>query len=53
MLNIGDTIKCSAEEITEIMVTLENMGYGTEFLYEKDGEHGLWLEIIKVPKELF
>ena len=48
MLKKGDTIKChDEEEIIYLSTVLEKEGYTTDFLYEKDGEKGLWLEIIK------
>ena len=31
-------------------VTCEK-GIETDFLYEKDGEHGLWLEIVEVMED--
>lgn len=51
MLKKGDTIKCSSsDEAVDLMHTLDLEGYNTDFLYEKDGEKGLWLEILEVPK---
>ena len=48
MLKKGDTIKCSNEkECLSYMQELESEGYSTDFLYEKDGEKGLWIEITK------
>ena len=48
MLKKGDTIKCHDEdEIIYLMGVLEREGYGTDFLYELNGEKGLWLEITK------
>ena len=48
MLKKGDTIKCHDEkEIIYLMGVLEKEGYCTDFLYEKDGTKGLWLEITK------
>ena len=48
MLKKGDTIKChDAEELLYLMKELEKEGYGTDFLYTKDGKEGLWLEITK------
>lgn len=48
MLKKGDTIKChDGEELLDLMKELEKEGYGTDFLFEKDGEKGLWLEITK------
>ena len=32
------------------MHTLDLEGYNTDFLYEKDGEIGLWIVILGVPK---
>ena len=29
------------------MMALEEEGYGTEFMYEKDGEKGYWIVITK------
>lgn len=46
-LKKGDTIKCSKGEIIGIMMALEEEGYGTEFMYEKDGEKGYWIVITK------
>ena len=48
MFKKGDTIKChDEEEILYLMKELEKEGYETDFLFEKDGEKGLWLEITK------
>lgn len=48
-LQVGDTIKChDAEEMIEYMYGLMEQGIETDFLYEKDGEKGLWLEVVKV-----
>lgn len=48
LLKKGDTIKCNDEkEIISLMGELEKEGYMTDFLYEKDGQKGLWLEITK------
>ena len=49
MLNVGDTIKCAnAEDMVDTMQKLANENIQTDFLYEKDGETGLWLEVVKV-----
>ena len=51
MLQVGDTIKCStSDEMIYLMNQLAKENIETDFLYEKDGERGLWLEIIKVGK---
>jgi hypothetical protein len=42
-----DTIKCSdAVEIIEVHHSLSIQGYKTDFLYEKDGKRGCWIEIL-------
>lgn len=49
-MNIGDTIKCNdADDMIETMSKLSKDGIESEFLYEKDGIKGLWLEIVAVP----
>ena len=49
MLKVGDTIKCAdAEDMISTMQELAKCDIETDFLYEKDGEKGLWLEVIKV-----
>ena len=49
MLKVGDAIKChDKDEMVEVMQKLANEDIFTEFLYEKDGEQGLWLIIEKV-----
>lgn len=52
MLKVGDTIKCSsAEEAVNHMTALEKEGVETDFLYEKDGEKGIWLEVQKATEK--
>ena len=47
VLKSGDTIKCSDEEdMIKTMNELEKYDIQTDFLYEKDGEKGYWLEIL-------
>ena len=49
MLKVGDAIKCAdKEDCVNTMVNLATEGIETDFLYEKDGEQGLWLTVIKV-----
>ena len=48
-MNVGDMIRCHDEkEMIAIMECLAKEGITTDFVYEKDGEKGLWLEITKV-----
>ena len=48
-MNAGDTIKCkNPEEMVDLMYALNREGITTDFLYEKDGEKGLWLEVTEV-----
>jgi hypothetical protein len=47
VLKSGDTIKCfDAEDMIKTMNDLEKENIHTDFLYEKDGEKGYWLEIL-------
>ena len=51
-LKVGDTIKCAtSKEMVDLMMLLAKEGIDTDFLYEKDGEHGLWLEIVEVMED--
>lgn len=46
-LKIGDTIKCSdADDMIDTMERLTKSGINTDFVYEKDGKEGFWLEVI-------
>lgn len=48
-LNVGDTIKCrDPEDMVNYMYALIEEGIETDFLYEKDGERGFWLEVTEV-----
>ena len=48
-LNKGDTIKCSdKDELVKLSVALAKENIDTDFLYEQDGEKGLWLIVTKV-----
>lgn len=50
-LEIGDTIKChDKEDRIHTMQELSKSGIDTDFLYEKDGEKGLWLEVQAIKK---
>ena len=49
MLKVGDTIKCANKnDCVMTMTELAKCDIETDFLYEKDGQQGLWLEVIKV-----
>ena len=46
-LKVGDTIECAdADEVINIMQELTKHGIETDFLYQKNGAEGLWLEVI-------
>ena len=48
-LKVGDTIKChDKDDLIKTMTELAKCDIVTDFLYEKEGEHGLWLVITKV-----
>ena len=50
-MKVGDTIKCAdKEDCVNTMVNLATDGIETDFLYEKDGEKGLWLIINKIKE---
>ena len=52
MLKVGDTIKCANKE--DLITTHNELalnGVYTDFLYEKDGEKGLWLEVKSVNED--
>lgn len=52
MLKIGDTIHClSPREAAYIAERLGRDGYDWEFMYEKDGEQGIWIVIEGIPEE--
>ena len=52
MLKVGDTIKCSTEEeMVDLMQELAKEDIETDFMYEKDGEKGLWLVVERVGVE--
>ena len=52
MLKAGDTIKCAdKEDLLNTHNDLALNGVYTDFLYEKDGKKGLWLEVIRVNAE--
>lgn len=48
ILKKGDTIKChDKDEMVKIMMALAREDIETDFLYEKDGQRGLWLIVTK------
>ena len=48
-LKVGDTIKChDKDDCVDYMTELAKCDIVTDFLYEKEGEHGSWLVITKV-----
>lgn len=47
-LSVGDIIKCAdADDCINTMMVLQKEGIETEFIYEKYGERGLWLEVME------
>ena len=50
-LKVGDTIKCSSkEEMVSMSKALAREDNITDFLYENDGEKGLWLTVEAVAE---
>lgn len=51
MLKKGDTIKCSdADDAADMAEALNRLGVDWDFCYEKDGEKGIWIEIMEDEK---
>ena len=49
MLKVGDTVKCKdVDDMVDTMDILVSEHYDVEFVYEKDGEKGYWLEVISI-----
>ena len=49
MLKVGDYIEChDKEEMLDMSVELGKAGIQTEFVYEMNGEGGLWLVVTEV-----
>lgn len=45
-LQVSDTIQCGdTDDVVKTMKDLAKEGVETDFLYEKDGVQGLWLEV--------
>lgn len=48
-LAVGDTIQCrDKEDLVDTMQELMELGIETDFKFEKDGKHGLWLVVEKI-----
>lgn len=51
MLNIGDTIQCTGtEDMVNTMMALATEGIQTDFLFEKDGKTGYWIEVVDMDE---
>ena len=44
-LKKGDLIKCTDEDAANVADALSNNGIDWDFVYEHDGEKGIWIEI--------
>ncbi len=43
----GDTIRCTdKEEAADVMMAVMYDGWDADIMYEKDGEKGLWIEVM-------
>lgn len=50
-LLVGDTIQCRDKgEMVKYMMALAQEGIDSDFVYEKDGEKGLWLVVTAVDQ---
>lgn len=51
-LKKGDLIKCAdPEDVANVADALQQDGYDWDFVYERDGEKGIWIEILKEVQE--
>jgi hypothetical protein len=51
MLQVGDIIKChDADDMIRTMNELAKENITTDFMYKKDGKHGLWLVVERIGK---
>ena len=51
-LQVGDTIRChDKNEKVNISMELAHEGIDNDFLYEKDGQKGLWLVVVDIKKQ--
>lgn len=45
-LKVGDVIKCNDKnDMAKMTIELGSHGVYTDFIYEKDGQHGYWLVV--------
>lgn len=52
MLRVGDTIQCyDADDMIRTMTELGKENITTDFMYEKEGEKGLWLVVERIGKK--
>lgn len=50
-LQVGDTIQCrDKDDMVNTFMELQKLNIDSDFLYEKDGEKGLWLVINKIAR---
>lgn len=51
-LSKGDLIKChDAEDAANVADALQQDGYDWDFVYERDGQKGIWIEILEEVQE--
>lgn len=51
-LKVGDTIKChDKDELIQLMQAIEAEDIHTDWIFNKDGEQGLWLVVTEVAPE--
>ena len=52
MLKKGDTIRCrDPEDLVNAFMELSKLDIDVDFMYEKDGQKGYWLEVQKDEKK--
>lgn len=49
-MKVGDIIKCRDEDdIADTMIELAKLGIETDFVFERNGQPGYWLEVTETP----
>lgn len=52
LLHKGDSIRChDKEDAAEVAENLCELGINWDFTYEKNGEHGIWIDILEDENE--
>lgn len=51
-MKVGDIIKCrDADDAADTTIELAKLGIETDFVFERNGQPGYWLEVTKIPPD--